>query len=200
MGECGVWTIERTWKIQPHYLDCGGDLAVYHESLTTRQVQVITVRDVRAPDYTSTPDAAVEIPFFANWRDANSMPLTDEVAHADMLALGLVSYPTTTVSVDGPFVEAPTGVADEATCRTRGLASFTRTQTHAVLRRSTTQNLPPDPVFVHLKYNAADRPNMRWTQRNARCAGINENQLPATRGAFWRALLRVFGVQSFPQF
>ena len=56
-------------------------------------------------------------------------------------------------------------------------------QTHAALRRSTTQNLPPDPVFVHLKYNAADRPNMRWTQRNARCAGINENQLPATRGA-----------------
>ena len=43
-------------------------------------------------------------------------------------------------------------------------------QTHAVLRRSTTQNLPPDPVFVHLKYNAADRPNMRWTQRNACCA------------------------------
>ena len=129
MGECGVWTIERTWKIQPHYLDCGGDLAVYHASLTTRQVQVITVRDERAPDYTSTPDAAVEIPFFGNWRDANSMPLTDEVAHADMLALGLVSYPTTTVSVDGPFVEAPTGAADEATCRTRGLASFTRTWT-----------------------------------------------------------------------
>ena len=25
-------------------------------------------------------------------------------------------------------------------------------QTHAVPRRSTTQNLPPDPVFVHLKY------------------------------------------------
>ena len=27
-------------------------------------------------------------------------------------------------------------------------------QTHAVPRRST-QNLPPDPVFVHLTYNAA---------------------------------------------
>ena len=129
MGECGVWTIERTWKIQPHYLDCGGDLAVYHASLTTRQVQVITVRDVRAPDYTSTPDASVEIPFFGNWRAANSMPLTDEVAHDDMLALGLVSYPTTTVSVDGPFVEAPAGAGDEATCRTHGLASFTRTWT-----------------------------------------------------------------------
>ena len=129
MGECGVWTIERTWKIQPHYLNCGGDLAVYHASLTTRQVQVITVHDVRAPDYTSTPDASVEIPFFGSWRAANSMPLTDEVAHDDMLARGLVSYPTTTVSVDGPLVAAPTGAGDEATCRTRGLASFTRTWT-----------------------------------------------------------------------
>ncbi|KAJ9448890.1 hypothetical protein DIPPA_22347 [Diplonema papillatum] len=56
LQKCGEWTIERTWKIQPHYKDCGlGD--VYPNSLTTVRVQVITVRDISPPAWLFKPQA-----------------------------------------------------------------------------------------------------------------------------------------------
>ena len=62
-------------------------------------------------------------------------------------------------------------------------------------------NATPQKLFVHLRVQCRRQAKQRWTQRNSCCAGNkHENQLPVTRGAFWRALLRVFGVQSFPQF
>ena len=125
---CGVWTINRVWKVQPHYQDCGtGD--DYPASLTRERVQVITVHDLEAPVWTHTPDAAVVVPFFENWRAAHPVPRAAETPHADMVALGIgVSHPTYLTSEDTvvrPWMDA----AVEGTCRERGLATLHRTWT-----------------------------------------------------------------------
>ncbi|KAJ9452103.1 hypothetical protein DIPPA_34312 [Diplonema papillatum] len=129
LRSCGVWTMERTWKIQPHFADCGGATAVYAARYVTTRVQVITVKDVAAPEWTYKPQADVSIPFFSNYRVENSMPLTDEVAHPDMLRLGLVSYPTRTTSSDGAVLITNASSADEAVCRVEGVARLNRTWT-----------------------------------------------------------------------
>ncbi|KAJ9450044.1 hypothetical protein DIPPA_17775 [Diplonema papillatum] len=164
LQSCGVWTIDRTWKIQPHFMDCGDDTAVYAAHYVTTRVQVLTVKDVEAPEWTYIPETAVSIPFFENSRVENSMPLTNEVAHPDMLALGLVSYPTRTTSHDGTLEVTDAGSADEAMCRREGVARFTRTWTTADLcgnSRSFVQRVtiehPPTGLTATQHWNAADR-------------------------------------------
>ena len=123
LQECGVWTIDRTWKIQPHYLDCGGDLAVYHPSLTTRQVQVITVRDVYPPTFVSKPADVVSVPFYTAYGTAvTGVPQVEDVAvHADMAALDLVSYNITLEHSDVHVVfnSGPAGCTDGVAVVTR---------------------------------------------------------------------------------
>ena len=99
---CGMWTIERTWKIQPHYWDCGDSQALYPESLTTRRVQVLTVRDVFPPQFIQTPDRDPPVPFWTDYGPrVTGWPLIEDIAtHPDMARLGLVSYPATVEYAD----------------------------------------------------------------------------------------------------
>eukprot|EP00755_Sulcionema_specki_P003909 Sspe_Gene.28789::Locus_13234_Transcript_1_1_Confidence_1.000_Length_2562::g.28789::m.28789 len=80
---CGRWTIKRTWTISPwvgrvHGVDGGGG---------TRQ-QTITIDDVSAPEWTSTPEGAVSVPFFENYRSEAAVPTSAEGGDADLVGLG----------------------------------------------------------------------------------------------------------------
>ena len=116
---CGQWTIKRTWKIQPEYADCGGSTAKYAADLTATHVQEITIIDKSAPEFAVLPADQIDIPFYDNYRKQEPLPYAEEVAHDDMKALGLVSYPIQLISTDEDFSNGETSCFD-------GLASFTR--------------------------------------------------------------------------
>ena len=120
---CGHWTVRREWTLAPTGVPTpAGCVPLTH-------VQHIHVEDLEAPVWTHTPDAAVVVPFFENWRAAHPVPRAAETPHADMVALGIgVSHPTYLTSEDTvvrPWMHA----AVEGTCRERGLATLHRTWT-----------------------------------------------------------------------
>ena len=122
---CGVWTINRVWKVQPHYQDCGtGD--DYPASLTRERVQVITVHDVFAPQFASTPEAEVSVAFLNDYGPsvAGVPTVVDVATHADMAALNLTSYRINLTFADTVAFSA----AGAAGC-TDGLAVVERTWT-----------------------------------------------------------------------
>ena len=122
---CGVWTINRVWKVQPHYQDCGtGD--DYPASLTRERVQVITVHDVFAPQFASTPEAEVAVAFLNDYGPsvAGVPTVVDVATHADMAALNLTSYRINLTFADTVAFSA----AGAAGC-TDGLAVVERTWT-----------------------------------------------------------------------
>ena len=122
---CGVWTINRVWKVQPHYQDCGtGD--DYPASLTRERVQVITVHDVFAPQFASTPAAEVAVAFLNDYGPsvAGVPTVVDVATHADMAALNLTSYRINLTFADTVAFSA----AGAAGC-TDGLAVVERTWT-----------------------------------------------------------------------
>jgi hypothetical protein len=91
--KCGVWTIGRSWKIQPQYNDCGSADA----SLTQTRVQVITVLDTFAPQFTETPAPDQFVEFLTDYgTSVTGVPVVEDIAtHPDASILGLVSYPIT---------------------------------------------------------------------------------------------------------
>ena len=120
---CGHWTVRREWTLAPTGVPTpSGCVPLTH-------LQHIHVEDLEAPVWTHTPDAAVVVPFFENWRAAHPVPRAAETPHADMVALGIgVSHPTYLTSEDTvvrPWMHA----AVEGTCRERGLATLHRTWT-----------------------------------------------------------------------
>ena len=122
-GACGQWTVRREWTLAPT------GVPTPPECVPLTHLQHIHVEDLEAPVWTHTPDAAVVVPFFENWRAAHPVPRAAETPHADMVALGIgVSHPTYLTSEDTvvrPWMHA----AVEGTCRERGLATLHRTWT-----------------------------------------------------------------------
>ena len=122
-GTCGHWTVRRVWTLAPTGVPTPpGCVPLTH-------LQHIHVEDLEAPVWTHTPDAAVVVPFFENWRAAHPVPRAAETPHADMVALGIgVSHPTYLTSED-TVVRPWMHYAVEGTCRERGLATLHRTWT-----------------------------------------------------------------------
>ena len=113
-GVCGQWTVQREWTLAPTGVPTPpGCVPLTH-------LQHIHVEDLEAPVWTHTPDAAVVVPFFENWRAAHPVPRAAETPHADMVALGIgVSHPTYLTSEDTvvrPWMDAVV----EGTCRSVG--------------------------------------------------------------------------------
>eukprot|EP00039_Didymoeca_costata_P030285 m.28772 g.28772 ORF g.28772 m.28772 type:complete len:1586 (+) comp8034_c1_seq1:217-4974(+) len=123
---CG-WTIIRTWYIRPQFQDClsGPKTSV----LTTTYVQTITIIDNVAPVFASNTPTAITVPFFQNYDvEFSPVPLVEEKPADVGLGLGLASTPVTLQSVDS-ILSLASITSNAATCRTDGLASFTRTFT-----------------------------------------------------------------------
>ena len=124
-GTCGHWTVRRVWTLAPP----AGAVPTPPGCVPLTHLQHIHVEDLEAPVWTHTPDAAVVVPFFENWRAAHPVPRAAETPHADMVALGIgVSHPTYLTSVD-TVVRPWMHYAVEGTCRERGLATLHRTWT-----------------------------------------------------------------------
>jgi hypothetical protein len=123
---CG-WVITRTWTIRPRYQDCL--LGVPRNNpLSTSRDQLLSISDVTAPVFVTTPEPQVRIPFFSNYRSTPTIPVVEDRASATFFqTLGLVTS-TTLTSSDSAFIRA-TESDNAALSRQDGLAHFTRTWT-----------------------------------------------------------------------
>jgi hypothetical protein len=83
---CGVWEIQRHWTIRPVYDGCA---LVTDERLVSERVQVITIKDVYAPEFTFLPESQVEVPFLGDYGPANidvKFPtVQDQVYHQTLI-------------------------------------------------------------------------------------------------------------------
>jgi len=134
--KCGVWEIVRRWTIRPVYDGCE---AVTDQRLATERVQVITVKDIFAPEFISLPETQVDVPFLDDYGPNNadvSFPQVQEqvyhptlVAHAALhntaKSFLFVSYPTTLFYND----QVEFRLSSTEVCASGSLADVTRTWT-----------------------------------------------------------------------